>query len=198
MPPRGVKKGTKRARQYEHIKQSERQSGASESRAEEIAARTVNKERARSGESRTRSSTSTNDLSSRRRGGLRYGDEQGQGPHVRAALRRSRRRMRADRLREVVAVTPQEVEERPDLEPELRRMAHLPLAVDRILVPPPLPLTRHVALGDEVSDDPLGRPLRDPDALRDVPQPRVGIRRDAEQNLCVICDEMPVSLGVSA
>ena len=41
MPPRGVKKGTKRARQYEHIKQSELDSGKSESRAEEIAARTV-------------------------------------------------------------------------------------------------------------------------------------------------------------
>ena len=71
MPPRGVKKGSKRARQYEHVKQSERQQGASEQRAEEIAARTVNKERARSGESRTRSRTSTQDISSGRRGGLR-------------------------------------------------------------------------------------------------------------------------------
>ena len=52
MPPRGVKKGTKRARQYEHIKESVKDRGGSESRAEEIAARTVNKERARSGESR--------------------------------------------------------------------------------------------------------------------------------------------------
>jgi hypothetical protein len=46
MPPRGVKKGTKRARQYEHVKQSQRERGTGESRAEEIAARTVNKERA--------------------------------------------------------------------------------------------------------------------------------------------------------
>ena len=53
MPPRGVKKGTKRARQYEKIKQSEKEQGRSEDRAEEIAARTVNKARARSGESRT-------------------------------------------------------------------------------------------------------------------------------------------------
>jgi hypothetical protein len=45
MPPRGVKKGTKRARQYEHIKESELKQGRSESRAEEIAARTVNKQR---------------------------------------------------------------------------------------------------------------------------------------------------------
>src|SRR4051812_18338639 len=71
MPPRGVKKGTKRARQYEHIKDSVKDQGASESRAEEIAARTVNKERARSGESRTASRTSTQDMSSSRRGGLR-------------------------------------------------------------------------------------------------------------------------------
>ncbi|MHB1538751.1 MAG: plasmid stabilization protein [Solirubrobacteraceae bacterium] len=80
MPPRGVKPGTKRARQYEHVKESEREHGASESRAEEIAARTVNKERARGGESRSRSRTSTNDLSSGRRGGLRSG---GKGPRGR-------------------------------------------------------------------------------------------------------------------
>jgi hypothetical protein len=79
MPPRGVKKGTKRARQYEHIKQSERRSGASEARAEEIAARTVNKERARSGESRTSSPTSTRDISSGRRGGLRSGTNRDKG-----------------------------------------------------------------------------------------------------------------------
>ncbi len=67
MPPRGVKKGTKRARQYEHIKDSELEQGASEDRAEEIAARTVNKEKARAGESRTSSRTSTEDMSSSRR-----------------------------------------------------------------------------------------------------------------------------------
>src|SRR5437867_11227664 len=71
MPPRGVKKGTKRARQYEHIKRSQRQQGRSASRAKEIAARTVQKERARAGESRQRSRTSTRDISSGRRGGLR-------------------------------------------------------------------------------------------------------------------------------
>jgi hypothetical protein len=73
MPPAGVKKGSKRARQYKHVKQSEREQGASEGRAEEIAARTVNKERARSGESKTRSKSSTKDISSGRRGGLRSG-----------------------------------------------------------------------------------------------------------------------------
>ena len=73
MPPRGVKKGTKRARQYEKIKKSQRRSGTSEGRAEEIAARTVNKERARHGEARQRSKTSTRDISSGRRGGQRSG-----------------------------------------------------------------------------------------------------------------------------
>jgi hypothetical protein len=73
MPPRGVKKGTKRARQYEHVKRSEKRQGRSEARAEEIAARTVNKERARSGESRQRSRSSVRDISSGRRGGQRSG-----------------------------------------------------------------------------------------------------------------------------
>jgi hypothetical protein len=79
MPPRGVKKGTKRARQYEHIKESQLDRGASEGRAEEIAARTVNKERARSGESRTRSRTSTQDMSSGQRGGRRSGTARAKG-----------------------------------------------------------------------------------------------------------------------
>jgi hypothetical protein len=73
MPPRGIKKGTKRARQYEHIKQSQRERGTGERRSKEIAARTVQKERARSGESRVSSRTSTQDMSSGRRGGKRSG-----------------------------------------------------------------------------------------------------------------------------
>jgi hypothetical protein len=73
MPPSGVKKGSKRDRQYRHIRDSERERGVSEDRAEEIAARTVNKERARSGESRSSSRSSTKDISSGRRGGLRSG-----------------------------------------------------------------------------------------------------------------------------
>jgi hypothetical protein len=73
MPPRGIKKGTKRARQYEHVKRSQKQQGRSGGRAKEIAARTVQKERARSGESRQRSRTSTRDISSGRRGGQRSG-----------------------------------------------------------------------------------------------------------------------------
>jgi hypothetical protein len=61
----------KRERQYEHIKDSAKKRGASTKRAKEIAARTVNKERARSGEARQRSRSSTRDMSSSRRGGLR-------------------------------------------------------------------------------------------------------------------------------
>ena len=61
----------KRERQYEHIKDSALDRGESQKRAEEIAARTVNKERARHGESRTASRSSTHDMSSSRRGGLR-------------------------------------------------------------------------------------------------------------------------------
>lgn len=61
----------KRERQYEHIKESLEQQGRSEAKAEEIAARTVNKERARAGEAKTASATSLDDISSSRRGGLR-------------------------------------------------------------------------------------------------------------------------------
>ncbi|WP_329268462.1 plasmid stabilization protein [Streptomyces sp. NBC_01451] len=75
--PRGA--SPKRERQYEHIKDSALDRGESEKRAEEIAARTVNKERARSGEARTAGRTSTQDMSSARRGGQR--SHQGaQGP----------------------------------------------------------------------------------------------------------------------
>jgi hypothetical protein len=63
----------KRERQYEHVKESARERGASTKRAKEIAARTVNKERARSGEAKQSSRTSRQDISSGRRGGLRSG-----------------------------------------------------------------------------------------------------------------------------
>lgn len=71
MPPRGVKKGSKRDRQYKHIKASEKEAGRSNERAEEIAARTVNKERARSGESKSSSRGSTRGRSASSRGGKR-------------------------------------------------------------------------------------------------------------------------------
>jgi hypothetical protein len=68
-----VKKESKRGRQYEHIKESEKEQGASTKRAEEIAARTVNKERARSGEASSRSRSSTRGKSASSRGGQRSG-----------------------------------------------------------------------------------------------------------------------------
>ena len=69
MPPQAW--SAKRERQYEHIKEGLEQQGRSEAVAEEIAARTVNKERARHGEAREASRTSTDDISSGRRGGIR-------------------------------------------------------------------------------------------------------------------------------
>jgi hypothetical protein len=90
MPPRGVKKGSKRARQYEHVKDSLLERGESEDTAEEIAARTVNKERARHGESRTASRLSEQDISSGRRGGLRSHD--GPGGRTRDQLYEEARR----------------------------------------------------------------------------------------------------------
>lgn len=67
----------KRERQYEHIKASTKQRGSSEERAEEIAARTVNKDRAQTGESRQASRTSTEDVSPEHRGGKRSGNREG-------------------------------------------------------------------------------------------------------------------------
>ena len=69
----------KRERQYEHIKEQAEERGTSEKRAKEIAARTVNKERARSGEAKTASKSSTRDISSGRRGGLRSGTNRPKG-----------------------------------------------------------------------------------------------------------------------
>ena len=74
----------KRERQYEHIKEGLEQQGRDEDTAEEIAARTVNKERARSGEAKTSSPTSTRDISSGRRGGLR--SHRGPGGRTKAQL----------------------------------------------------------------------------------------------------------------
>ncbi|HJQ48405.1 MAG TPA: plasmid stabilization protein [Amycolatopsis sp.] len=77
MPQQGWNE--KRERQYEHIKGSQQERGASEPRAEEIAARTVNKNRARSGESRQASTVSLQDKSPQERGGRRSGKRLGPG-----------------------------------------------------------------------------------------------------------------------
>jgi hypothetical protein len=69
----------KQERKYEHIRDSERAQGASLDRSKEIAARTVNKERAQRGQSQTASRSSTDDMSSSRRGGLRSGTNRPRG-----------------------------------------------------------------------------------------------------------------------
>jgi hypothetical protein len=79
VPPRGTPAGSKRARQYQHICESERARGVGEERAEEIAARTVNKARARAGDSTRASKLSLEDISSQRRGGLRSGTRPARG-----------------------------------------------------------------------------------------------------------------------
>jgi hypothetical protein len=86
-----VKKGTKRARQYEHIRKSEKEAGRSEKRAEQIAARAVNKEKARSGESETSSRSSTRGRSASSRGGKRSGS--GPGGRTREQLYNDARRL---------------------------------------------------------------------------------------------------------
>jgi plasmid stabilization system protein ParE len=80
----------KRERQYEHIKDGLLERGMKEAKAEEIAARTVNKERARAGEARESSRTSTDDISSGRRGGLR--SHRGPGGRTKAQLYEEARR----------------------------------------------------------------------------------------------------------
>ena len=95
MPPRGVKKNTKRARQCEKVKQSARKRGASASRAKEVAARTVNKNRARSGESSARSRSSTRGSSPQSRGGQRSGTNRPKG-QTKEQLYKQARRLRIE------------------------------------------------------------------------------------------------------
>jgi len=99
---------TKRERQYEHIKEGLEDRGRPDDEAEEIAARTVNKERARSGEAKQGSRTSVRDISSGRRGGLR--SHRGAGGRTKAQLYAEakkknipgRSRMRKDELERAV------------------------------------------------------------------------------------------------
>ncbi|MFG2989932.1 plasmid stabilization protein [Streptomyces sp. NPDC048257] len=87
--PRGS--SPKRERQYEHIKEGLEERGEPEEKAKEIAARTVNKERARAGESRTASRQSLEDISSSRRGGL-HSHSGPQGPTYDQLYAEARRR----------------------------------------------------------------------------------------------------------
>jgi plasmid stabilization system protein ParE len=84
--PREQEWGEKANRQYEHIEHSQEKRGASRATAEEIAARTVNKQRARSGQTAQRSKTSVDDISAQRRGGIRSGNRYGPGGRTKAQL----------------------------------------------------------------------------------------------------------------
>ena len=84
--PRSQEWGSKAERQYEHIERSAEEQGSSRARAKEVAARTVNKQRARSGEARQRSKTATEDISAPRRGGIRSGNGYGPGGRTKAQL----------------------------------------------------------------------------------------------------------------
>jgi hypothetical protein len=109
MPPRGVKKGSKRDRQYQEVKKSEEREGRSTKRAEEIAARTVNKEKARAGESKTSSRSSRRGASASSRGGRQSG--KGPGGRTREQLYNDakklgiegRSKMTKDQLQKAVA-----------------------------------------------------------------------------------------------
>ena len=90
----------KRERKYEHVKESEKKQGRSTKRAKEIAARTVNKERARAGETKGRASrSSTRDISSGRRGGLRSGTRRAKGRTKEQLYNEAKRRNVAGRSR---------------------------------------------------------------------------------------------------
>jgi hypothetical protein len=82
----------KQERQYQHIKKQAEERGSSEARAEEIAARTVNKERAQKGQSRQQSKTSTQDIPPQRRGGIRSGKGYGPGGRTKEQLYEDARR----------------------------------------------------------------------------------------------------------
>lgn len=82
----------KQERQYQHIKEETEQRGSSEARAEEIAARTVNKDRAQQGQARQRSKTSTEDIPPQRRGGIRSGNRYGPGGRTKDQLYNDARR----------------------------------------------------------------------------------------------------------
>ncbi len=84
--PRRQEWGDKAERQYKDIEEGAEERGTSRERAKEIAARTVNKQRARSGEARQQSKTATEDISAPRRGGLRSGNRYGPGGRTKAQL----------------------------------------------------------------------------------------------------------------
>jgi hypothetical protein len=92
----------------------------------------------------------------------------------------------------------QQVEQLPDRVALLRRMTHLDAWVDRVMVTPPDPPPLHVAAFDEVYDDPLRRPLRDPDVLSEVTQPYIRVLRNGEKHLSMVRQEGPGRVFLSS
>ena len=95
------------------------------------------------------------------------------------------------RLAAARIVQAQEVEELADLMIALRGVAHGGTEIERVVIPPSLPLAGDVAGHDEVRDDPLRRALRYPHGLGDVAQPRARVALYAEKHLCVARDKTP-------
>jgi hypothetical protein len=87
----------------------------------------------------------------------------------------------------------QETEKLADLELALSGVAHRRMGIHHIPVSPADPLPTHVAGIDQVLDDALRRALRHTHQLRDVPQPRVGVVLDAEEDLRVVREKMPAT-----
>ena len=92
-------------------------------------------------------------------------------------------------------IEPEELEQFPDVVLELRPVAHGDVRVHRIAVPTPHASTRDVAGLYQVSDDSLCRTLRDPGDRRDVAEPYLGIRVQAEEDLGVAREEVPCAFG---
>jgi hypothetical protein len=93
---------------------------------------------------------------------------------------------------------PEEVEQFPDRMSLLGFVPHLGVWIDRVVVSSPVTPPLEVVRLDEVEDDPLSRPLRDPDYLGDVSESDVAVVRDAQEHLCVVREERPRPVFLSA
>ena len=80
----------------------------------------------------------------------------------------------------------------------LSGMPHCGFSVDQVVVAPTDPSPVDDPRLDEVCDDPLGCPFGDPDLFSDVPEPDIDVLGDAEQNLCVVCEERPRGWALAA
>ena len=130
MPPRGVKKGNKRARQYEHIKEGARGPRESEDTAEEIAARTVNKERARAGEAAGESHAPP--TTSRRAGAVGCARTEGPGGRTKDQLYKEARQKGIKGRSKMNKAEPRTGSRRPSLTDEPAALLGLPVRADGV------------------------------------------------------------------